>query len=472
MSRFERLIAALILPVVLSVVLPAQTFTTLVTLNDGIGSDPEGSLFQGVDGDLYGVVSEASGALYKVSPGGTFTDVFGFCCAAGFRPWGVMQTRDGSFWGTTQEGGPHGLGNVYQISPELVATDIADLTGHAGENPNSGLILATDGNFYGTANLGGNINGCDGSCGTIFKVTPSGRLTQFYGFCPVGACPDGANPIGPVVQASDGNLYGTAFSGGGAGCLLGLGCGTVFQITLGGVFTTLHEFAGTDGGNPWDVGLIQASDGNLYGTTSTGGANGVGTVFRVSSSGAFATIYNFCGQTNCTDGAGPLGGVIQATDGNLYGATTGGGAYSEGTVFRLTLGGKLTTLHSFCAPGCPDGENPSNSLFQATDGRIYGTTENSLNYGGGVGTVFRMDLGLASSVSPLPAFGSAGQAITILGYNLESTSSVSFNGVAAPFTVETATRLNAVVPIGASTGPIVVTIAGSTLRSKNFNVLP
>jgi len=87
MSRIERLIAALILPVVLSVFLPAQTFTTLVTLNDGIGSDPEGSLFQGVDGDLYGVVSEASGALYKVTPGGTFTDVFGFCCAAGFRPW-------------------------------------------------------------------------------------------------------------------------------------------------------------------------------------------------------------------------------------------------------------------------------------------------------------------------------------------------------------------------------------------------
>jgi uncharacterized repeat protein (TIGR03803 family) len=256
MSRIERLVIVPSLLLIFSAVLSAQTFTTIAQLGR---SYPHGSLLQGVDGNLYGVTADGE-TIYRVSPGGTLTTVYEFCngtCATGSRPVGIMQTRDGNLWGTTLEGGPHGNGNVFRISPQFVGTDVVDLTPHSGEGPLSGLILATDGNFYGAANEGGNIIGCDtsdGGCGTVYKVTPAGRLSPIYAFCPLAGCADGWGPVGTLVQASDGNLYGTAELGGVAGCLLGLGCGTVFKVTLGGTFTTLHEFVDTDGGNPWEVG--------------------------------------------------------------------------------------------------------------------------------------------------------------------------------------------------------------------------
>ena len=152
------------------------------------------------------------------------------------------------------------------------------------------------------------------------------------------------------------------------------------QLAQAQTFTTLHEFDGTDGSNPY-AGLIQATDGNLYGTTSEGGANnnssctgdtvGCGTFFKITPSGTLTTLYSFCAQSNCADGAGPTAGLVQATNGNFYGTAFSGGANGDGTVFEITPAGVLTTLHSF---DVTDGENPEGSLIQTVNGNFYGTS--------------------------------------------------------------------------------------------------
>src|SRR5208283_2780235 len=182
-------------------------------------------------------------------------------------------------------------------------------------------------------------------------------------------------------------LYGTTEEG-GANCTP-LGCGTVFKITPGGMLSTLHSFDGTDGANPF-TGLVQATNGDLYGTTGSGG-KGYGTVFKITPSGTVTTLYSFCSQSNCTDGEHPSG-LVQATNGDLYGTTATGGVdwpYGWGTVFKITPSGTLTTLYSFCSQSkCADGESPGAGLVQATNGDLYGTTYSGGAFGGG--TVFKI----------------------------------------------------------------------------------
>jgi uncharacterized repeat protein (TIGR03803 family) len=234
------------------------------------------------------------------------------------------------------------------------------------------LVQGSDGNFYGTTQVGGT----NGS-GTVFKITPSGALTTLHSFD--GA--DGSNPAAVLMQASDGNLYGTTEAGGANG-----NYGTVFKITPAGTLTTLHSFGGADGWEP-AAGLVQASDGNFYGTTYIGGANGnYGTVFKITPTGTLTTLYSFCSQSGCADGALPRAGLVQASDGDFYGTTAFGGAnYYEGTVFKITPNGTLTTLHSFDGA---DGGDP-NALVQASDGNFYGTTVLG-GANGDNGTVFRL----------------------------------------------------------------------------------
>jgi uncharacterized repeat protein (TIGR03803 family) len=229
-----------------------------------------------------------------------------------------------------------------------------------GRGPDAGLVQATDGNLYGTTGAGG--AGWLGGEGTVFKITPSGTLTTLYSFCMQIGCPDGEAPVAGLVQATDGNFYGTASCAGG----IALCDGTVFKITPAGTLTTLHSFGGTDGTSPFG-GLVQATDGNLYGTTWVGGTYGVGTVFKITPGGMFTTLLSFDG----TDGSSPWAGLVQGTDGNLYGTTWEGGTYVGGTVFKITPGGMLTTLHSFDGT---DGWDPKAGLVQATDGNLYGTT--------------------------------------------------------------------------------------------------
>jgi uncharacterized repeat protein (TIGR03803 family) len=204
---------------------------------------------------------------------------------------------------------------------------------------------------------------------------------------------DGSYPWGGLVQAANGDFYGTA-SGGGANSQ-----GVVFKITPGGVFSTVYNFcsqggtACTDGEQP-RMGLILDGNGYLYGTTLFGGANNRGTLYRITQSGELTTLYSFCNLASCADGWAPYGVLLQAHSGGLYGTTNQTGMYNSGTIFDSTPAGGLTTLYSFCATlGCPDGAHPSAGLIQAGNGILYGTTTDggaNCSNDSGCGTVFKL----------------------------------------------------------------------------------
>src|SRR5579872_1986911 len=266
-------------------------------------------------------------------------------------------------------------------SAQTIST-LVNFNGTNGYQPGSPLVQSTDGNFYGVTYYGGTPTSCPlgggYNCGTVFKMTAAGELTTLYNFCTQAKCSDGGNPDS-LIQASDGNFYGTTFIGGASTAYCN-GCGTIFRITPSGNLTTLHTFclqAGcTDGEKPDE--LIQATDGNFYGVASLGGAYHNGSVFELTAAGKFKTLYDFCAQTNCPDGRLTVS-LMQAIDGNLYGTTYYSGAYNGGTLFQITLGGKLTTLFSLHKP---------NSLIQGSDGALYGTTGAGGNADHGI--VFRV----------------------------------------------------------------------------------
>jgi len=294
----------------------------------------------------------------------------------------LVEGSDGNFYGAA--GGAGNDGTIFRVTPDGTLTTLHSFNGSDGRNPQAGLLHATDDNFYGTTSAGGASNH-----GTVYKLTPQGTFSLLHNFSGW----DGASPWARLVQGRDGNFYGTTLSGGAHGG------GTVFMITPGATFTTLYAFCSqsncTDGALP-DAGLMQASDGNFYGTTSLGGSYGYeygGTVFKLTPSGTLTTLYSFCSQSNCTDGASPYAGLMQASDGNFYGTTVQGGTYDQGTVFKMTPSGTLTSLYSFCSQDyCPDGYDPRSGVMQATDGTLYGTTTSGgvWGYPGGCGTIFKI----------------------------------------------------------------------------------
>jgi uncharacterized repeat protein (TIGR03803 family) len=254
-------------------------------------------------------------------------------------------------------------------------TPLSSFGGNNGSYPVAGLVQASDGNFYGTTYSGGS-----DPEGTLFTVTASGVLTTLYSFA---GGSDGAHPAAILIQASDGELYGTTDDGGAHH-----NAGTLFKYKLTGSLTTLVDFGTRDAEAPWSA-LIQATDGSLYGTTNSGGAYGGGAVFKIDPDGVFSILQSFNTTeypfTTNSGGAIPAAALIQASDGNLYGTTEEGGVYGGGTVFRITTSGRFTTLYNF---GGIYGISPEASLIQASDSNLYGTT-----YMGGVngyGTVFRI----------------------------------------------------------------------------------
>jgi uncharacterized repeat protein (TIGR03803 family) len=459
-----------------------------------------GPLVQGLDGDFYGttngggIVSGSCGAfnscgtVFKITPNGTLTTLYRFCsqinCSDGIAPYaGLVLATDGNFYGSTSGGGTHQSGTMFKITPAGKLTTIHDFcapplcTGADGGGP-AGLVEGTDGNFYGT-NGGGKYGE-----GTVFKITPGGALTTLYSFCAQTGCSDGQIPNGGLIQGADGNFYGTTVVGGTSGN------GTVFKITPEGKFTTLHRFTFSDGSEP-PGGLVQATDGNFYGMTEYGGAHNLGTVFKITPAGALTTLYSFCSQTNCADGELPqYAALVQATDGNFYGMTSQGGAHGStacsfpggfgscGTVFKITPAGALTTLYSFCAqPNCADGAFPFGTLVQATNGKLYGTTFGdefvTSCSGSDCGTVFSLAVGLRPFVETLPAAGKVGAAVKILGSDLTGATGVSFHGAVAKFTVVTSNEIGATVPSGATTGFVAVKLPSGTLSSNVlFRVVP
>jgi uncharacterized repeat protein (TIGR03803 family) len=229
---------------------------------------------------------------------------------------------------------------------------------------------------------------------------------------------------------------------------------------------------------------VQASDGNFYGTSLGGGFTGYGTIFKITTTGVLTTLYSFCSQRNCADGAYPYAGLVQGTDGNLYGTTNAGGASGCGstgcgTLFKITLKGALTTLYTFCTQSsCSDGANPGTALVQDTNGKFYGTTYFGGLTGGvcapiGCGTIFSLDVGLGAFVEPEPKTGAVGATVNILGTALSGATTVTFNGTPASFTVSSGSLITTTVPAGATTGRIEVITPRGTLRSNiRFRVLP
>jgi uncharacterized repeat protein (TIGR03803 family) len=286
-----------------------------------------------------------------------------------------------------------------------------------GEYPASGLVQAADGNFYGST-LGGNEGGCarEGllGCGTIFRVTPSGVLTTIHMFCQNAFpnCKDGIQPQN-LIQGSDGNFYGTTL---GYDCGNSGNCGTIFKITSSGAFQTLYTFCSksgcTDGGLP--TGLTQGSDGNFYGATAafddpcTAGTAQCGTVFKITPTGKLTTLHTFCNEANCADGAGPDGGILQASDGDFYGTASGGGANGEGTLFQITLSGSFATTSNFGCPSstdCYKSSGPVGNLLEDSNGALYGVTYAG---GSGLGTIFEASTGTAGGATSLYTFCSTG----------------------------------------------------------------
>lgn len=451
---------------VTSVLLRAQTFTTVASFSGATGFAPRASLIQATDGNFYATTSvggpSSYGTVFEITAAGTITVLHGFNLTDGAAPLvPLVQGRDGNFYGATFEGG-NGYGTVFRVTPTGEFTTLhvfcSEPNCSDGENPWGALVQATNGNFYGTASGGGAYYS-----GTIFEITPSGRLTTIYDFCPQIGCSDGDEPQAGLIQGNSGAFYGTTFRGGA------YDEGTVFRITPGGKLTVLHNFQLTEGAYP-TTALMQATNGNFYGTTQRYAANNGGTFFEMTPSGKLTTLYNFCSKANCADGGSPWE-LIQATDGNFYGATNYGGKTGHGTLFEITPAGKLTTLYSFCPTSPCTGDTPDAGLLQATDGNFYGTT-----FVGGTlneGTVFRLSTGLAPFVETQPDSGKVGAEIIILGTNLTGTTKVSFNTTAATFTIVSPSEITATVPSGATTGSLTVTTPSGTLKSNLvFKVIP
>jgi uncharacterized repeat protein (TIGR03803 family) len=472
----------------------AQTFNTIVVFDNADGLAPIGSLVQGPEGNLYGTAGggggsgqgmcfDGCGLIFKVTSKGELTTVYAFCkrltCPDGFEPYSnLVLASDGNFYGTTYYGGgssgcKYGCGTVFKVTPRGKLTTLHAFNGSDGAEPYGSLVQGTDGNFYGTTVYGGS-DSCQGTtCGTIFRMTPEGALTSLYSFCP--GCGDGYWPYAGLVEGSDGNFYGTTSEF----------YGTVFKITPQGKFTTLHSFVGypIEGYGP-NGGLVQAGDGNFYGTTFYGYDSvgctfyypGCGTIFRMTPAGAVATVDNF----NYNNGAFPTDTLIQATDGNLYGNAAfggpgqcGGGA-GCGTIFYVSREGRLIVLEGFNGG---NGASPNSALVQATSGIFYGTTTEGGDYTNcpstGCGTVFSLDTGLGPFVTFIHPAGEVGQTGGILGQGFTGTSNVSLNGIQASFTVVSDTFIRATVPSGATTGYVTVTTPTGVLTSNvPFHVIP
>src|ERR1035438_6669183 len=450
---------------------PAQIKFTWVYSFDGQGAhggaNPGfGNLVQGPDGYLYGtteVGTDAGGTVFKTTTAGKLKTLCIFCtkgqpCLFGAKPLGgVTLASNGMFYGTTSLGGYYNLGTVFQITSAGKLTRLHAFGGGEGALPWAAPIQAANGLLYGSTSEGGSANE-----GAIYEMTTAGANPFSVSF--TGA--NGIYPWARLVQGTGGNLYGTTGE-------VTSGNGTVFAVTENEGLTTLYKFNGAPGGGFPLGGLVQASNGTLYGTTSTGGAHGQGgTVFSITPAGKFKTLYSFCAQKACTDGANPEASLIQASDGNLYGTTYDGGTNTDtcsggcGTIFKITPAGTLTTIYNFCSQsGCVDGYYPESGLVQATNGTFYGTTF----YGGqsgSAGTVYSLSLGLAPFVEITPTLGNAGTTAMILGDNLTGATKVSFSGIPAAFTVVSSTEIEATVPTGATTGTVTVVTPGGTLNSN------
>lgn len=323
---------------------------------------PNAPLVLGSDGNFYGTTQQGGpnggGAFFKLSLSGGLTTIGGFGGTSGpNQPLGLALGSNGDFYGTSALGGYRERGTVFRVTPQGAVTTLYDFCktsycGAGGAFPEAGLAEGTQGSFYGTTTEGGKGADCPDAkagCGTIFRVPPEGGLTKLYDFCSEAGCADGFDPVAPMIQGSDGSFYGTTAQGGIDNCSsLGnddYGCGTIFKVSSSG-YQVLYSFcpvAGCADGAIPTAALVQGSDGNFYGTTALGGAGGEGTIFEITPTGGFALLYTFCSQSGCADGGEPGAALVQDTNGKFYGTTTVGGTSTAcqpgcGTAFSLSVG--------------------------------------------------------------------------------------------------------------------------------------
>lgn len=478
-NLYRRTIACAVL---LGAAANGQTFATLWTFSGNYVFGSEASLVQGSDGNFYGTTNDGGthglGTVFKMTPAGALTTLYSFGSNAGdgAGPSPLVLGNDGNFYGTTQ-GNAQNVGTFFQVTTSGTLTTVYSFTfaNLEGASP-QGLIKGSDGNFYGMTNSGGANNG-----GTVFKMTPAGALSTIYAFNPSQT---GANGLtGTLLQGTDGNFYGTMVGGGN------YNSGQVFKVTPGGGLTILYAFGPLES-NPGPPGaLIQATDGNLYGVTNPGDSVS-GTVYRITTGGTLTNLYFFQGSGN---GANPTT-LIQATDGNFYGLTAAAGSDNSGTVFKLTGGGTLTTVYNF--EYLSDGADGI-FLLEAPNGVFYGTT----NQGGahGLGTIFELTLPISPTT---PAITSVANAfsnsatiapntwVAIKGVNLSppgdsrtwlasdfvngqmptglDSVSVSMNGEPAYVYYISPTQLNVLTPPDLAAGAVQVAVTNNGQVSAQF----
>ena len=444
----------------------AQTITYLAGQDISAPVDPP-MFVQATDGNFYSAGYsgfQPNGYIYRMTPSGEITIIHSFCqqtgCADGDQPQPPLLGSDGNLYGVTTAGGTSALaGTFYKLTLSGEFTQLYSFcptTGcDDGQTP-TGILEGRDGNFYGVAIFGGANDRDNGGAGTLFSISPTGQFKLLYSFCSVAHCADGERPPSTPILGDDGNLYGvTQFGGTGTG-----GVGVAYKFTPAGVYSVLYNFCSAahciDGAQPLSV--TQGPHSTLFGITTTGGTKFCGTAFRLGqNNNSYQVLHRFSDDASCN----PFNALTLANDGNFYGVL--GPHSGGGLIFRLTPQGEFTSLYDFSC--CQRATDPAGMLFQAPDGNLYGATlYNGLPCCNGA--IFKFSNGLGPLVQTVPRAGKAGKQIIVLGNHLTGTSSVSFNGVPASFTVESDSYIQATVPAGATTGKVSVVTATGTLNSN------
>lgn len=475
------------------------TLTTVYTFCIGgepclLGSKPNAGLVLTANG-LYGTTMnggiDSDGTVFTINPSsGELTPLHDFAGTDGANPMVTLTaSNDGAtLYGTTSIGG--GImndGTTFKISSAGAFSSLHSFDGTDGEYPNVTMVAASNGNLYGATLEGGSFNGS--GTGTFYQMTPSGTVTPLHTFEPAQV----AGSSGAVIQGKNGNFYGTDIGGGN-------GAGTIYEITPAGEVNVLYTFCSLtdckDGSTPYGAMLI-GSDGNFYGTTYAGGANttdcngGCGTLFQITPAGKLTTLYNFCSKANCADGNWPEGGLLQDTNGTFYGTTYSGGTNGLGTIYSLSVATAQTPfvqpLQKAANTGAPviiQGNNLTGATKVLFNGiaaafTVISSTEIQAIAPAGATT------GTITVVTPsgtlktivifyvtpqitsfTPTSGPVGTEVTITGVSLTGTTRVTFDGVAATsFTVDSNTKVIATVPADAKTGKIAITTPGGTITS-------
>jgi uncharacterized repeat protein (TIGR03803 family) len=456
-------IAILILASLLTTLGHSQTVKQVLSFSDAFASG--GGLAtpaQGRDGRLYvttngqGSNQNPDGTVFRIDADGSSpTVLFSFSGTNGYQPrFGLTLGIDGDYYGTTLEGGVANSGVLFKVAPTGAYTSLYEFSGGAdGFYPAGSPVQAPDGNWYGATILG------TGSSGTVYKYVPStGTFTTILSLSADGS--QGSGIFAPIIQASDNSLYGIAVQGGANNC------GTIFRLNTAGVLLHVYSFPCGAGGFSPAGALYQAADGSLYGTTQGGGnitrtgpcaKVGCGTVFKVSH-GAVSILYRFAGEPY--DGRVPVAGLVQGTDGNLYAGTESGGSYNFGTLYQISTSGQYKLLYSFVSSV---GVGADSALMQHTNGKFYGITSALAP-----GAMYSLDMGLGPFIALVRYTGFVGRSVQILGQGLKGATAVTVNGVpATSFKIVSDFYMTAVIPAGATTGPVVVTTSTGTLTSNH-----